>query len=72
MTYSCSCLTFRGLSHTEENKPCQDSSGIFYGTRYSIIAVADGHGNQIHFRSNAGSRIAIETLFDVFETMFSL
>lgn len=71
MTYSCSCLTFRGLSHTEENKPCQDSSGIFYGTRYSIIAVADGHGNQIHFRSNAGSRIAIETLFDVFETMFS-
>ena len=72
MGYSCNCLTFRGMSHTDDDKPCQDSSGVLRTEKYSIIAVADGHGNQVHFRSNAGSRIAIETVFHVFDSISSV
>ena len=72
MSYSCNCLTFRGMSHIDNDRPCQDSSGVLRTEKYSIIAVADGHGNQVHFRSNAGSKIAIETVFHVFHSILSV
>lgn len=45
-------------------RPCQDSSGYFIGRDYAVIAVADGHGNDRHYRSEIGSRNAIESLFE--------
>ncbi len=45
----------QGGSHAERSTPCQDSSSKHPGSR--IIAVADGHGNRRHFRSETGSAL---------------
>jgi len=63
--------TSTGASHIKENKPCQDfsmcwtSGGTLFGLggnsgKIAIAAVADGHGADLHFRSDRGSRFAAE------------
>lgn len=49
-----------GRSHSTGGKPCQDASLCAVGKRCSLIAVADGHGGAGHFRSDTGSRFAVE------------
>lgn len=44
----------------QTGKPLQDSAGVLSGAANSIFAVADGHGSDPHFRSQVGSRIAVE------------
>ena len=51
-----------GESHIKNKKPCQDAALFDVGKRYSFIAVADGHGGDLYFRSNLGSHFAIEAL----------
>jgi serine/threonine protein phosphatase PrpC len=57
-----------GESHKEKDQPCQDA--VFYKPYKNggIIAVADGHGSEKHFRSATGSAYAVEiasnTIFD--------
>jgi serine/threonine protein phosphatase PrpC len=54
----------RGESHKEKDLPCQDA--VFY-KQYSnggIIAVADGHGSEKHFRSDTGSDCAVKIAVD--------
>lgn len=51
-----------GASHIRKGIPCQDASGAYLseaGT-YSIVAVADGHGDPTCVRSARGSAIAVE------------
>jgi hypothetical protein len=58
----------RGESHKEKDLPCQDA--VFYKQYKNggIIAVADGHGSEKHFRSDAGSACAVEIAFNtIFE-----
>jgi serine/threonine protein phosphatase PrpC len=58
----------RGESHKENGLPCQDA--VFYKNYKNggIIAVADGHGSEKHFRSDAGSACAVEIAFNaIFE-----
>jgi len=56
--FSASCI---GASHIKEKKPCQDYSLRWTDGKSAIAAVADGHGADVHFRSDRGSRFAAET-----------
>lgn len=52
--------TVTGDSHIRRGVVCQDSSGIYISDHFAIAVVADGHGSAKHFRSDAGSRIAVK------------
>lgn len=54
-------ISIQGFSHIAQNKVCQDSSSYFCDENISIAVVADGHGSEKHFRSDIGSKIAVET-----------
>lgn len=50
----------QGFSHKAQGKPCQDFASIVQKKGFAIISVADGHGGERYFRSECGSRIAVE------------
>ncbi|MCI6859525.1 MAG: protein phosphatase 2C domain-containing protein [Eubacterium sp.] len=52
--------TVIGDSHIRKGMVCQDSSGTVVTDHFAIAVVADGHGSAKHFRSDAGSRIAVK------------
>jgi serine/threonine protein phosphatase PrpC len=59
---SFACFTI-GANHVKNGLPCQDHAGSY--DRYdeeklSIAAVADGHGSSRYFRSDIGSKFAVE------------
>lgn len=56
--------TIRGSSHERDGKICQDASGVAEGDWYVVAAVADGHGSEKHFRSDIGSKIAVDVSLD--------
>ena len=49
-----------GASHEKTGLVCQDSSAYKVCDDYAVCVVADGHGSKKHFRSNIGSKFAIE------------
>jgi hypothetical protein len=58
----------RGDSHREKGLPCQDAAFVQVVSANGIAIVADGHGSEKHFRSDTGSRTAVETARDaIFE-----
>ncbi|MBQ1537932.1 MAG: protein phosphatase 2C domain-containing protein [Ruminococcus sp.] len=54
-----------GQSHVKKNIVCQDSSAHKVTDDYAIAVVADGHGSKKHFRSNIGSKCAVEATLEV-------
>ena len=56
--------TSQGLKYFEKGWACQDSSDTLDFKNVQVIAVADGHGSADCFRSEFGSKIAIEVLFE--------
>lgn len=52
----------QGASHLRSDKVCQDAAYARYeeGDRYAVATVSDGHGGANYFRSDRGSRFAIE------------
>lgn len=56
----CSC--HQGTSHRRSDKVCQDAAYARYeeGDRYAVAIVSDGHGGSNYFRSDRGSRFAVE------------
>ncbi|MBD5427375.1 MAG: protein phosphatase 2C domain-containing protein [Treponema sp.] len=50
----------QGFSHKAQGKPCQDFAGIVRKKSFAILSVADGHGGERYFRSEVGSRFAVE------------
>jgi len=48
-----------GQSH-KASGVCQDASGFYSNKNVSILAVSDGHGGEKHFRSDIGSKIAVD------------
>lgn len=60
MRFFANCVTYRGKAHRIEDLPCQDSSAYLVTPSSVISIVADGHGNQVHVRSNYGSRMAVD------------
>jgi len=53
-------VTEKGITHVKKNMPNQDAFRCIEHKFYTIIAVADGHGSQIHFRSAIGSKLAVD------------
>ncbi|AGY58162.1 PP2C family serine/threonine-protein phosphatase [Gloeobacter kilaueensis] len=54
----------RGASHDRTGLPNQDAIGWRPG-RWPILSIADGHGSAQHFRSQTGSRLAVEAMLSV-------
>jgi len=65
----------RGISHIEKGIPCQDACTAQLGKNETvgIACVADGHGGAKYFRSDTGSRIAVQiaerSLFNFYGTI---
>ena len=60
--------TIRGAIHIRHGRPNQDAIAWQKpdeGHSPTIIAVADGHGAPLHFRSHRGSRFAVRTAIAV-------
>ena len=60
--------TVPGNSHKRANKPNQDAIGILPASRSGlpiVLAVADGHGSKRAFRSEIGSRLAVEAIVKI-------
>lgn len=50
----------QGESHIKIGKVCQDYAYSRMGDRYAVAIVSDGHGSNSYFRSDRGSRLAVE------------
>lgn len=59
-----------GASHKESGLVCQDSSSHFVCNDYAVAVVADGHGSKKHFRSNMGSKFAVEATLDTIANFY--
>ena len=61
----------RGSEHIKANKPLQDYSGSKLDRQKKIayILVADGHGGEKYFRSDAGSYQAVYSCIEVMNTV---
>lgn len=59
----------RGFSHIKNDKPNQDSFKI-YDKDEIIISVADGHGSETYFRSDIGSKIAVNVIEEILLSYF--
>lgn len=57
--------SFKGYSHTQSNKLCQDYSDSYVSSDRIIVTCADGHGGNIYFRSELGSKFASDSLIKV-------
>ena len=58
-----------GASHERSGLPCQDSSWSYTGETYTIIAVADGHGDPCHDLSEIGAKFAAHSATDILKKM---
>ena len=61
----------RGSSHILTGKPCQDYAASQYTKDYAIGIVADGHGSNKHFRSERGSKFAVEVTMTILQEFLS-
>ncbi len=50
----------RGASHVRAGLPNQDSGYFFQEEGFTVVAVADGHGSPKSFRSDLGSKMAVD------------
>ncbi len=51
----------RGYLHIKTGLPCQDTSDAILKENYCLAVIADGHGSPQYFRSDRGSRFAVDT-----------
>ena len=56
--------TSQGQKYLAKNWNCQDSSATLEFGNVQVAAVADGHGGGNYFRSEFGSKLAVEVLFE--------
>lgn len=62
-------ISHRGKSHIRDATPLQDASASFSDGKISIVAVADGHDGDDYFRSDIGSRLAVDTAVDILKEL---
>lgn len=63
--------TVTGDSHIKKGIVCQDSAGVYVTDAFAIAVAADGHGSAKHFRSDAGSRIAVKITIELLKNYIS-
>ncbi|GEP39481.1 hypothetical protein NPS01_31440 [Nocardioides psychrotolerans] len=51
--------THIGSVHIRDGLPLQDAHAVLVADDTAVIAVADGHGHRLHFRSDVGSALAV-------------
>jgi serine/threonine protein phosphatase PrpC len=54
----------QGDMHKEKKLPCQDAAAIRFSKHGGVAIVADGHGSEKHFRSDIGSRTAVDVAME--------
>ena len=67
--FSATCI---GATHLKQETLCQDFSSHWHCDKTAIIAIADGHGSDYHFRSDRGSRFAVEAALHCIKEMINL
>ena len=60
-----------GASHEKRGIVCQDASAYKVGSCFAAAVVADGHGGKKYFRSNVGSRCAVEAALETVEHFYA-
>lgn len=60
-----------GESHKRTKLPNQDNYKVKYGLTWNTISISDGHGSKKSFRSDIGSRIAVEIFEDEMNSFMS-
>lgn len=50
----------QGEGHKSSGKPCQDYSFSLVQDDYALAIVSDGHGGERYFRSDVGSKLAVD------------
>lgn len=58
-----------GYSHLNSKKPCQDYSASYQDNERIIITCCDGHGGAQYIRSQYGSKLASDSVINVFKTL---
>jgi len=58
--YKSFAVTVQGGSHIKSGMVCQDASDFYDDETMSIAVVADGHGDPSCFRSDVGSKLAVQ------------
>jgi serine/threonine protein phosphatase PrpC len=64
------CFSSRGASHIVKNQPMQDAGRVFQNERFTILAIADGHGGDEYDRSDVGSALLVDSAIDVLTEIF--
>lgn len=57
-------ISIKGASHDDSGRPCQDSSSCGVFEDYAVAVVSDGHGGSRYYRSEVGSRFAVNAALD--------
>lgn len=60
-----------GYAHIKNKKPCQDYSASYQDNERVIITCCDGHGGAQYVRSQIGSKIASNSIINVFSSVNS-
>lgn len=70
-SFYCFGKSVRGREHRLSGLPNQDAFRIYIGKDNNpvIIALADGHGSPVHFRSEVGSKMAVDTAVDILSSV---
>jgi serine/threonine protein phosphatase PrpC len=70
-SFYCFGKSVRGREHRLSGLPNQDALRIYIGKDNNpvIIALADGHGSPVHFRSEVGSKMAVDTAVDILSSV---
>ena len=61
-----------GASHIKKGTVCQDFSGSVETDTYKLAVISDGHGGVDYFRSDRGSRFAVEAFCKCVEDAFAV
>lgn len=59
------CFFCQGESHKATNKVCQDYTRCYIDNNMSIAVVSDGHGGSRYFRSDVGSKVAVDCTIEL-------
>ena len=70
-SFYCFGKSVRGREHRLSGLPNQDAFRIYIGKDNNpvIVALADGHGSPVHFRSEVGSKMAVDTAVDILSSV---
>jgi hypothetical protein len=60
----------RGWDHIILSRPCQDAVKSYNCDDFAVAAVADGHGASLHFRSERGSKYAVNAAVKNLKRLF--